>query len=94
MLQEIKSFPCCAHKTNLTIHELAIRPTEIAPTEDENALGDGAIFEVMAVHLDNRVFQILIRDDLHRPQSRTYRLSKKGAFHKKCGNVVNTMGSR
>ncbi len=56
MLQKIDGFPCRTHKANLTIHELAIRPTEVSSTKDEYALGDGAIFKVMAVHLENRVF--------------------------------------
>ncbi len=69
MLQKIDGFPCRTHKANLAIHELAIRPTEVSSTKDENALGDGAIFEVMAVHLENGVFYILISDDLHPSQS-------------------------
>ncbi len=69
MLQKIDGFSCRTHKANLAIHKLAIRPTEVSSTKDENALGDGAIFKVMAVHLDNSVVQILISDDLHRGQS-------------------------
>ena len=56
MLQEIDGFPCRTHKANLAIYKLAIRPTEVASTKNENALGDGAIFKVMAVHLENSVF--------------------------------------
>ncbi len=56
MLQEVDGLSCRTHKANLAIHKLAIRPTEVSSTKDENALGDGAIFKVMAVHLDNSVF--------------------------------------
>ncbi len=55
MLQKINGFPRRTDKANLAIHEFAIRPTEVSSTKDENALGDGAIFEVMAVHLENGV---------------------------------------
>ena len=55
MFQEIDGFPCRTHKADLAIHEFAIRPTEVSSTKDENALGDGAILEVMAVHLENGV---------------------------------------
>ena len=55
MLQEINGFPCRTHKANLAIHKFTIRPTEVSSTKDENALGDSAIFEVMAVHLENGV---------------------------------------
>jgi hypothetical protein len=55
MLQEIDGFPRRPHKPNLAIHKFAIRPTEVSSTKDENAPGDGAVFEVMAVHLENGV---------------------------------------
>ncbi len=55
MLQEIDGFSCRTHKTNLAIHEFTIRPAEVSSTKNENALGDGAILEVMAVHLENGV---------------------------------------
>ena len=55
MLQEIDGFSRRPHKANLAFHEFAIRPTEVSSTKDENALGDGAIFEVVAVHLENGV---------------------------------------
>jgi hypothetical protein len=56
MLQEIDGFPGRTHKANLAIHKLAIRPTEVSSTKDENALGEGAIFKVLVVHLNNSVF--------------------------------------
>ncbi len=56
MLQKIDGFSCRTHKANLAVHKLTIRPTEVSSTEDENTLGDGAILEVMAVHLENSVF--------------------------------------
>jgi len=56
MLQKIDGFSCRTHEANLAIHKLAIRPTEVSPTKYEYALGDGAIFKVMAVHLENSIF--------------------------------------
>ncbi len=56
MLQKIDGFSCRTHKANLELHTLAIRPTEVSTTKDENALGDGAILKVMAVHLENSAF--------------------------------------
>lgn len=56
MLQKIDGLSCRTHKANLAIHKLAIRPTEVSSTKDENALDDGAILKVMAVHLENSVF--------------------------------------
>ena len=66
MLQKADGFSGGANEPNLAILELTVRPTEVSSTKDEGALGDGAVFKVMVVHLDNGVPYILIGNDFHR----------------------------
>ncbi len=56
MLQKVDGLPGGTNEPNLAIHEFTVGPAEVSSTKDENALGDGAIFKVMAVHLENSVF--------------------------------------
>lgn len=64
-LQELDGSLCWSDQADLAIRKLAIGPTEISTTIDQYRIGDGAIFEVVAVHLDDRARNILICNDLH-----------------------------